>query len=258
MLEPEQRSALVSYERPCQAQEDCHPPLVCFLDRRSFTRHCTDSTCVTDQHCAEGFVCRMQSAGDGALRVRTCTPVGKRQEGEECDAMPRSPEGGCAPGLVCQGWCGRSCRIDDVKSCLEGFSCHEGPDGPSCLPTCEGRACPEGQRCIQRNSRVSVCAVVHGEDCQRSPCAPGERCRVFDTWRRPGEVWMQCSRPCDEDTVTCPEGYGCFLSECSKACDPATPEACGPYFKCHQVPALVPWVCGPDMGSPSKKEKPSN
>jgi len=247
MLAPEQRRALATYETPCREPKDCEPPLACFFNQRSSEQYCTDSTCEADHECPEGGVCRRVYTGDGQAPVRACVLAGERQEGEECKAMPRFAEEGCARGLLCEGWCGRPCQVDDAASCPEGFFCDEGLNGPSCLPTCEGRACPEGQRCVQLGERVSVCAVVHGQDCLASPCAAKSRCDVTSSWRRPGEIWMECRKFCGRDPSVCAEGSVCYIYECYQRCDPKQPEACGPHKHCRQHIPEAPWLCLPDL-----------
>ena len=247
MLAPEQRRALATYETPCREQKDCEPPLACFMNMRSSEQYCTDSTCEADHECPPGGVCRSLPTGKGNPPVRACVLVGERQEGEECKAMPRIPEDGCVRGLLCQGWCGRPCQLDDAGSCPEGFRCHEGLNGPSCLPTCEGRACPEGQQCVRLGERVSLCAVVHGQDCLASPCAGDESCRVTTAWWRPGEIWMECLKFCGDTPAVCAEGSVCHLFECYRQCDPKQRGACGPHMRCRQYREDVPWLCLPDL-----------
>ncbi len=247
MLEPGQRRALATYETPCEEAQDCEPPLACFLDLRSSERFCTDSTCVTDAHCEPEEVCRRLPVGKGNPPVQACVLVGERQEGEACEVMPRFPEEGCGRGLSCQGWCGRPCQLDDARSCPEGFFCDEGLNGPSCLPTCEGRTCPEGQRCVRLGKRISLCTVVHGQDCLASPCAEDARCDVTSSWRRPGELWMECRKFCGTNPALCEEGFVCHINECYPRCDPKQRGACGPHMRCRQHAPDAPWLCLPDL-----------
>jgi hypothetical protein len=248
MLPLEERRGLTTYERPCQSREDCEAPLECFLNTRSMERYCTDSTCMTDAHCPEGFVCRAMPLGREGPAIRLCTLEGTRQEGEACDALPRTPREGCERGLLCQGWCGRPCRRDEPTSCPVGFFCAEGPNGSSCLPSCEGRSCPEGQQCVSLGKRgVSVCARVHGEDCQRtSSCPDGQQCLVNHAPHRPGEVWMRCAARCGGDEPPCPEGLVCHVFRCRQPCEPELPDACGPHHHCHRDADSEPWLCRPD------------
>jgi hypothetical protein len=248
MLSTEERRSLLSYQRDCRTSEDCEPPLGCFANPRVMATYCTDSRCLTDRHCPEGFFCQtMTTKGDGPL-IRACALVGLRKEGEECLRMPPTPEAGCEQGLLCKGWCGRPCRLDEPASCPEGFFCREGREGASCLPSCEGRTCPEGQRCIQFDEGVSVCAQIHGEDCQRAPCPEGQRCLVHSPVTHPGEVWMWCLISCGEEGATCPEGLICHSSFCRQPCDPSVPGTCGPYYRCARYAETQPWTCRPDHG----------
>jgi len=251
MLSPGERQSLMTYERPCGGSKECEPPLGCFFNTRSRWMYCTDSRCMTDQQCSEGMVCLTQKTQGGGPPIRYCTLVGLRKEGEPCGEMPPSIEYACQRGLVCQERrCGRPCMLDAPTNCPEGFFCREGLNGPSCLPTCEGRSCPEGQECVRLEAGVSVCAEVHGHDCQRTPCpGPGpQECFVRAPPTRPGEVWMTCLLSCDEaSSSSCPEGFVCEMSYCRKSCDPAVPEACGPHYKCYRPSEKYAWACEPDL-----------
>ncbi len=246
MLSLEERRSLLTYERPCQKPEDCEPPLACFFNPRRRERYCTDTTCMTDSQCPEGFACRALALGREGPFLRLCALVGMRREGEACHALPETPREGCEQGLVCQGWCGRPCRLDEPASCPEGFFCEEGPRGASCLPTCDGRSCPEGQRCVRVGERTSVCARLHGEDCQQTPCPEQQRCLVDYTPQRPGEAWMRCVARCGENERPCPEGLVCHVFRCRQLCDPEVPGVCGPFHHCHRLSETEPWVCRPD------------
>ncbi|MFY0572541.1 hypothetical protein ACN28E_53165 [Archangium lansingense] len=249
MLSPGERQSLKTYERPCESRKDCEPPLACFFNPRSMWRYCTDSRCMTDQHCSEDMVCRTVETLKGARLLRQCTLVGVRREGEPCADMMTSREAACERGLLCQSeHCGRPCRVEEPGSCPEGFFCREGLDGPSCLPTCEGRACPEGQDCVRLEEGVSVCAQVHGHNCQRTPCPEGQKCSIRNTFSHPNEAWGTCLIRCgDEHTPPCPEGFVCEMKYCRKSCDPAVPNACGPHYKCHRYSEEYAWACEPDM-----------
>jgi hypothetical protein len=249
MLSPGERQGLMTYERPCSGRKDCEPPLACFFNTRSMWRYCTDSRCMTDQQCAEDMVCRTVETGRGGPRLRQCTLVGVRKEGEPCADMMTSREAACERGLLCQAdYCGRPCRVEEPGSCPAGFFCRNGLDGPSCLPTCEGRACPEGQDCVRLEEGVSVCAQVHGQNCQRTPCPEGQKCSISDTFSHPHEVWGTCILYCDEASPSaCPEGFVCDVGACRKSCDPAVPNACGPHYKCYRYSEKYPWTCDPDI-----------
>jgi hypothetical protein len=249
MLSPGERQRLMTYERPCMGREDCEPPLGCFFNTRSRWTYCTDSQCMTDQQCSEDMVCRTFRTARGGPSIRHCTLVGVRKEGEPCVEMSPLREAACERGLLCQGRrCGRPCRVAAPGSCPDGFFCREGLNGPSCLPTCEGRSCPEGEDCIQLDEGMSVCAQVHGQNCQRMPCADGQECFVQNPFSHPREAWGTCLIPCGkEGTAPCPEGFVCEMSYCRKSCDPAVPDACGPHYKCYRYSEKYAWTCDPDL-----------
>jgi hypothetical protein len=250
MLAPSERQGLMTYERACGGHRDCEPPLGCFFNTRSRWMYCTDSRCMTDQQCSEEMACLTQKTQGGGPPIRYCTLVGLRKEGEACAEMPPSQAYACQRGLFCQeGRCGRPCQLDSPESCPEGFFCREGLNGPSCLPTCEGRACPDGQECVRLEMGMSVCAEVHGQNCQRTPCSPGaHKCSVWDPPDHPSEVWMTCLIRCGEkNTPSCPEGFVCEMNYCRKSCDPAVPNACGPHYKCYRYSERYAWTCDPDL-----------
>lgn len=245
MLTPEERQRLSTYEQTCQTDTNCEPPLRCFFNMRTATQYCTDSTCMRDEHCPKGFACRTLDV-DGTDLLRVCSLVGVRKEGESCTVLPSIREEGCEKDLFCEGRCGRSCQMNEPSSCPEGFFCQPGLDGPSCLPTCEGRSCPEGQRCVRMDGRVSVCATVYGQDCEQTPCPQGQDC-MFHTYPwHPGRVWMECLRDCGgPDALPCPEGTVCHLYQCHKSCTPEDPSICGPGFACARRSTREPWTCVP-------------
>lgn len=149
----------------------------------------------------------------------------------------------CAQGLLCTGWCGRPCQLDAPESCPSGFYCAQGPDGPSCRPTCEGRTCPEGQQCVTYEGRTSVCAVVRGQNCQQHPCAQGQECKLYYPRIRADGLLMgmECVQPCEEGKVSCPEGLVCTHGACRRPCEPGAPNTCGPDEACTASPG--PPVC---------------
>jgi hypothetical protein len=200
MLPREARLPLPSDLRMCTNSAQCEPPRVCFLDPRYLFPFCQGSDCVTDAQCPRGNACRSVPMEGQGVALRRCAPWGERTEGESCARLVWANQRGLACGaeLVCvgEGWCGRRCEPGWPGSCPAGFFCGRGdPEGATCLPTCEGRTCPEGQRCVRHEGGVSACAVVHGGDCQQRPCEDGEVCDVLTRVERPGEVWMQCARP---------------------------------------------------------------
>jgi hypothetical protein len=236
-LPPEERVALPSLLKACVNDSDCEPPLACFWDPRYLLQLCQGSDCIGDSHCPVGHVCRWIPAREGTkVAVSHCVPVGLRQEGEPCVRLRRLEEPGCAEGLVCADWCGRRCGGWWSGGCPAGFFCaQDNPDGPVCLPTCEGRGCPEGQRCVRLEAGVSTCAVVHGQDCQRESCAEGQRCEVDMTPLSPGEAWMRCVWPCTGEGYTsegCPSELSCLDGECRERCVVTDANQCGPEATC--------------------------
>jgi hypothetical protein len=248
MLSLEQRRALLTYRRHCKADTECDPPLGCFYNALSRDRYCMDSICDGDEHCPDGFACRPVKTFSGTRLIRTCILVGERQEGERCSIRPYGTQEACMRGLLCQGRCGRPCQLDEPTSCPEGFFCSEGTQGPpSCLPTCEGRTCPEGQQCISRGRSGSICARLHGEDCLQRPCPSGQECITLEPYHRPGELWRECRQPCDNLTLPrCPEGSVCYLYQCIRTCDPEAPSSCAPGFTCGRSHDTEPWRCRPE------------
>jgi hypothetical protein len=249
MLSAEARRRLMTYERPCGGSKQCEPPLGCFFNTRSRWVYCTDSRCMTDQQCSDDMACRtFKTLGQGPA-IRHCTLVGTQKEGDTCYDMSDSRDEACERDLVCQGnRCGRPCRMGEPGSCPKGFLCREGINGPSCLPTCEGRACPEGQDCIRLDEGVSVCAEVYGQNCQRTPCPGGQECFLDNPVSHPREVWGTCLLYCDEKSPSsCPEGFVCQIGACRKSCDPAVPNACGPHYTCYRYSEKYAWTCDPDM-----------
>jgi hypothetical protein len=249
MLTREQRHRLLTYERDCQTNADCESPLICFYNERIGKRFCTDSKCMTDMQCSEDFACRTLVAENGEDRMRGCSLVGIRKEGESCKRLPGEREDGCERDLLCQSRCGRPCRLDEPASCPVGFFCDDGPDGPSCLPRCDGLTCPEGQRCVGVSKGVSICARIHGPDCKRTPCAEGQECEVYTHLPPADQVWMQCLSRCADSEPRCPDGTSCFLYRCRKSCDPEAP-VCPPGFKCGRRDPSQPWLCLPGWSSP--------
>lgn len=248
MLSTEERRSLMTYERPCGGSKDCESPLGCFFNTRARWMYCTDSRCMTDQQCSEDMACRTLKTVGGGLPIRHCTLVGVQKEGDSCFEMPSSRDEACERGLLCQERrCGRPCRLDEPESCPEGFFCREGLNGPSCLPTCEGRSCSVGQECVRLEEGVSVCAEVHGQNCQQTPCPGEQKCFVWNPPNHPNEVWMTCLIRCgEENTPPCPDGFVCKVNYCRRSCDPGTPDVCGPYYRCDRY-KTEPWTCRPDL-----------
>lgn len=240
------RRDLPTYERVCTADADCDPPLGCLQIQSEFRSECTDSRCMEDKDCPDEFACLSLKTQAGQRMVRRCSLVGERKEGERCAVLARSHRLGCARGLLCQaGWCGRPCQLEDPTSCPTGFFCSEGSDGPpSCLPTCEGRSCPEGQQCLPHAGGSSLCMRVIGPDCRKEPCPEDHLCRVMAPPQRPWEVRTECMQLCDRESP-CPQGTICVRYECRRTCDPHAPSTCGPGLICGQRIPSDPWYCLP-------------
>ena len=251
MLSREGRAALPTYEQECEQDVECDSPLRCFYNMRTGRQYCADSTCETNEDCEKDFVCRSLRTLHGQKLVRACSLEGLRREGEMCEALPGLRIDGCERGLICNHFCGRSCRMDQPTSCPDGFVCKQGINGPSCQPTCEGRTCPRGQRCVtSRGGLGSTCMKVYGPDCELHPCDPGFMCMptVFTT--EPGRTWMECLRMCAKSEPRCPDGQTCSLFQCRPACDPEGPSTCEPGFGCLRNDPGQPWACMPNSRAP--------
>lgn len=250
MLSPEVRQGLRTYEQDCRTDADCESQLRCFYNLRTGRQYCTDSTCGTDEDCPEDFACRTLRAHNKEDFIRVCSLQGSRKEGELCEKLPRLLVDGCEKGLICSGFCGRPCSLEQPSSCPEGYVCKEGDHAPSCVPTCEGRACPAGQRCVSlMGGHGSVCMTVHGQDCELNPCPQGMYCTRSTYPTTPGKIWMQCLRRCGRSTAPCPEDSACFLFQCRQACNPEGPPVCEPGFACGRNQPGQPWVCLPGTRS---------
>ncbi|WP_157758218.1 hypothetical protein [Cystobacter fuscus] len=251
MLHPVEREGTLTYGRECQNDSDCDPRLRCFFSMVLQSSYCTDSRCMTDKECPEGFSCQTYTADDERALLKACSRVGDRKEGEECEVLTVESDSGCERGLLCQGWCGRPCTPGSPATCPEGFFCHASREGAVCQPTCEGRACPDGQRCIDVGGKRSVCAQVHGTDCQAVACGPGQDCSARTYPWAPGEVWMQCSQTCElEGKPPCPEGTACAVHRCRPVCSPDGGAPCAERFECTSHPNQ-PAVCAPDVADQS-------
>lgn len=252
MLASGERQSLLTYKQECHTDSDCDSPLRCHFNMLSGLSQCIDSQCMTDQHCPEGFACRTFATNSHKDLIRICAVVGVRKEGEGCVVLPREREEGCERGLLCRGHglCGRPCRQDDPATCPEGYFCADDPSGAACQPTCEGRTCPEGQRCVSRSGSVSVCATVHGQDCQLNGCPQREQvCSVHEYPEHPNAVWMDCLQPCGTPADgPCPNDTTCLLYRCRESCTPENPTACGAGFRCGHRPG-EPWTCIPDTSA---------
>lgn len=235
MLSLDARRGLPTYARSCNTEADCAPPLGCLFIESELRAECTDSRCMKDEDCPEEFSCVPVKTRSEKALVRRCALVGQRQEGESCEVLALTQHLGCARGLRCQeGWCGRPCELDDPSSCPTGFFCAEGHEGPpSCLPTCKGRPCPEGQRCLRASGGAAVCRQLEGPDCTKTPCPEGHQCKLLSPPQRPWELRTECRRSCDFQTP-CPQGFVCYHFECRQECDPQGTSTCGPGQICGQ------------------------
>lgn len=248
MLSPEQRRSLLTYERSCEKPGDCQAPLTCFMETRSGIYFCTDSRCMKDQDCSKGFACRAFRSAENDSIVNRCSPLGVQREGEPCDLYPDTQQRGCAPGLFCEkGWCGRPCVLTDPASCPEHFFCGQGVNGPTCLPTCRGRSCPEGEQCVAFGERTSICAKLHGQDCEQTHCSSGQVCSTEGISDHADAVWRTCRTLCDKTRSTCSEGSVCHIFRCRQSCEPEGPDVCGPDRHCARRWPEDPWTCLPDL-----------
>jgi hypothetical protein len=245
VLSEEELRKLPTFKRLCSRQEDCEPPLGC-LSFDGSRGLCVASRCMTDLQCSGERTCRvLPSLGQGPA-VRACVPAGQLPEGTPCLELTMDEKESCARGLVCNSFCGRPCSLEAATPCPEGFFCALGPSGPACAPTCDGRDCPAGQQCVRFPGGVSMCAMVVGDDCQRSPCPQDQQCTAF---LRPGRAqWakLECELPCDGADKRCPQGLLCHQERCRRPCDPKGPEVCGPGRACNTRPSEEgdPWLCG--------------
>lgn len=247
MLHPVERRGTLTYGRECRTDGDCDPRLRCFFSMVLQSSYCTDSGCKTDRDCPEDFSCQTYTARNNRDLLEKCSRIGLRGEGEGCEVLTVELDSGCERGLICQGWCGRRCTPGDPATCPEGFFCNESREGSACQPTCEGRACPEGQRCIDVGGKRSLCAKVHGMDCQAVACGPGQDCSARTYPWVPGEVWMQCTQTCGlEDSPPCPNGTSCALQSCRPSCSLDGGAPCPERFECTSHPNQPP-VCAPDV-----------
>jgi hypothetical protein len=197
MLSLEERRQLLTFERRCEKGEDCETPLGCLPLSSQGPSFCVASECETDLQCEQGMACQVLETLENGPRVRFCVPIGKRKEGEPCLRGASIHKNACEEGLLCAGFCGRRCEEDVPESCPGGYTCQRGPEGFSCLPTCQNRVCSAGQECIDLSGGVSVCASVIGQNCQRQSCEAGARCSVAYPRLEQGQlrIKMECVLP---------------------------------------------------------------
>jgi hypothetical protein len=246
ILSPEERRQFQTFEKPCQRQGECESPLGCVDIYTGGPRFCIASECLTDAQCREGFTCRaLPSLKDGP-RVRRCVLVGTQKEGQPCVPSADTRDEACEQALLCHAFCGRPCDLDVPTSCPDGFACQQGPSGPSCLPHCKDRACPDGQECIHQGSEFPMCAAVHGLNCQRTPCSEGQRCFIsYRSGARGAWVEMECAVPCAEGKTPCAEGFICDFGICRQRCEPNGTRECDSHRKCGYLPVEEAWLCFP-------------
>ncbi len=229
----------------CRGDEDCDPPLVCLTGLLLVKPFCTASECMTSQDCREGFSCRSLAVGQRIVRL--CAVDGEVDEGGPCLKIPKRPSQGCKRELICAGdICGRPCAPEEPQSCPPGFFCgSEDVEGAACLPTCEGRPCTQGEQCVRITQGASVCARVHGRECQLEPCPAEQKCEVVTSATRPGHAWMKCLPPCGEQQ--CPEGWLCVGGACRRMCETGTASTCGPEETCQMLAPGLPSLCAFDI-----------
>ncbi len=237
VLDKGQTSALITYKRKCQKQTDCEDPLVCTDDPWGLDLRCLANECESDLQCKSRFMCSAPYTNVDGRSIHFCVPRGVRKEGERCDRFPLDEKWGCQPGLICNsGMCGRPCSPGRSSDCPEGFVCHPWNDMPACLPSCLQSGCPPGEQCIRMSGEFSICARVHGQDCDKQPCPPGEECRrdlggVYQFREKVVNMW--CALPCnDRKGRLCPEGFTCFNGDCARLCDEGIPGSCGAGEQC--------------------------
>ncbi|WAS86423.1 MULTISPECIES: hypothetical protein [unclassified Corallococcus] len=249
MLTYDERMRRVTYHYTCSKQTDCEAPLVCYRDVR-FRRYCTDSACTTDSQCPEGQRCTsLPVLSAGGVLVRLCALVGIRQEGEPCLETAFDATSACRAESECvgrDGYCARACTPGQPGTCSEGFFCADVKPKPSCLPTCEERGCPQGERCVPFEEGTSICASIHGPNCLDTPCPDGRKCEWISHPEFPGKVWAECVHRCSETNPTCGEGQVCDRYHCLQACDPDEPNPCDEGFHCDRRGEKLPWSCQPD------------
>jgi hypothetical protein len=242
MLPPDETRRLLTFERDCQRDEDCEAPLACMSGQFMWKSICVASTCAMDADCDQGLSCHSVTEGERVLRM--CGPPGEKTEGAFCMELPRTRSLGCAPGLMCTyKQCRRPCQLDGPNVCPEGYFCSaEDAKGPVCLPTCEGRSCPEGQRCMAGEHGISICVRLHGTDCQLNPCPADQVCEVAVQELQNG-VWMKCIPSCDTQARPCPNDFMCLDGRCFQRCNSDAPGTCGSMEKCVGLWEDHPGLC---------------
>jgi hypothetical protein len=236
--------ALSSFGSPCLRPEECEPPLGCIEVGAVGRGTCLNSQCESDSQCEPGRTCQtLKPMGEGRPVHRCIALQGERLEGELCWPGLANQADRCAPGLLCNhGWCGRPCRLQETSDCPEGFFCHESLNGPSCVPSCEARGCPQELQCARDADGISVCVQLRGTDCSGDSCPAGSNCTFNNlSFVDAGLALRQeCIAPCGEGLPACPSGRVCVASQCLRTCDPQGPGTCFPEERCvHRVDLSV-------------------
>lgn len=235
-----QARLLPSYGQDCLHPEDCEQPLGCLETEETGRGTCLNTQCEADRQCEPGEYCRTVQTMGNSLPLRGCdTRYRVRAEGEPCALGLGVNEVHCSPGLFCNsGWCGRPCDLSAPSECPAGFFCQQGLDGPSCVPTCEDRVCPEGFQCAREAGGISVCARVRSGDCSGTSCPEGSRCTLTGVRASDAGVSLrlECVVPCGGDLPACPSGQFCLGSRCRLTCDPLSDGTCPTGQRCvHRV-----------------------
>lgn len=222
----------------CSKNADCGDDAACSPDWRTRKNACFRSTCERDEDCAATERCLPISATEDGVAVTTCAPIGTQREGESCDEARRSPEEGCAAGLVClRGTCQIDCT-GKPDACASGFECIASYDGWACdRVSCANVKCAEGFEC-----RQGVC--TSGVDCTRlDACEPGQVCQTIGFDQR----WVSaCYDRCTAEEP-CGGGRSChpYLGICVQRCDRRDPDACPTGFSCSSYDDADDWGCLP-------------
>lgn len=250
LLSRDQAIALPTFMRDCLRPQDCDAGLGCLEWAGKEGRGlCLSSECETDSQCGPEQYCRtLRTMGDGPSVRRCDERSGERVEGDLCAGELAMEPDRCVPGLLCnRGWCGRPCRLEESSNCPEGFFCQQGLDGPSCVPTCERRGCPEGRQCAREAGGISVCARVRGNDCPDVSCPEGSRCTFTNRRLVAGRLSLrlECIFACGEGLPACPPGQVCVADRCQRTCDPQQPTTCHREEQCVYRVDLGVTLCGP-------------
>lgn len=236
LLPTSQARALASYGSPCLHPKDCEPPLGCVEAGALGRGKCLNTECETDSQCEPGEHCRtFRTMAEGDALRRCDRRTGERPEGDACVMGYAYTEDRCAQGLLCnRGWCGRPCRLGESSDCPDSFFCQQGLDGPSCVPTCQSRGCPEGLQCAREGGGISVCAQLRGSECPEGACPEGFRCTFTNLSAVDAglALRLECIASCGEGFPACPSGRVCVASRCLRTCAPQGPDLCFPEERC--------------------------